>query len=446
MKGRGGFAGWLALVTLAGFGLRVAYVLVFRADHVPYGGDALYFNKLANILAQGGGFNAPAGLLGKHSVPLAEHPPVYASWLAIASWFGDGHQLGQTAQMLWSCVLGAGTIALCGLAGREIAGARCGLVAAVLAAVYPNIWVHDGMLLSETAAIFAVSLVLFLAYRYWHRPGIGRVVAVGLACGFAALTRAELMIAMVFVVAPLVLFIRDVPLSRRFLQLVIGGAAALLVVGPWVGFNLSRFREPVYISIGYGGTISAANCDAVYYGGNIGWKNYNCGYARAAKVIKPEMDPSEAEHALQEETMKYIRSHQSRIPVVVAARLGRVLGIFHPTTDITFDRAIMHREKVVAWSTLISWYVLVPIAIAGAVILRRRRVPILPLLAFPVIVLIAVAITFAQLRYRAPAEPAVVLLASVAIAWVIERRRADPSEPETPPPAVSPEPEPVPQA
>ncbi len=424
MKGRGSFIGWLALITLAGFGLRVTYVLVFRADHVPYGGDALYFNKLANILAQGGGFNAPAGLLAKHSVPLAEHPPVYATWLAIASWFGDGHQLGQTAQMLWSCVLGAGTIALCGLAGREIAGARCGLVAAVLAAIYPNIWVHDGMLLSETAAIFAVSLVLFLAYRYWHKPGIGRVVALGLACGFATLTRAELMLAVVFVVAPLVLFVRDVPISRRLLQLVIGGAAALVVVAPWVGYNLSRFREPVYISIGYGGTISAANCDAVYYGGNIGWKNYGCGYERAAKVIKPDMDPSQAEHALQGEAMKYIRSHQSQVPTVVAARLARILGIFHPTTDIKFDKLVMGREGFVAWSTLFSWYLLAPLAIAGAVILRRRQVPIIALLAFPVIVLIAVAITFAQLRYRAPAEPAIVLLASVTIAAVIGRFRS----------------------
>jgi len=272
---------------------------------------------------------------------------------------------------------------------------------------------------------------------------MGRVLAVGLACGFAALTRAELILAIGFVVLPLVLLVRDIPWSRRLLQLAAAGLAALFVIGPWVGYNLSRFRDPVYISIGYGGTIAAANCDTVYYGGNIGWKSYGCGYQRAAKVITPDMDPSQAEHALQEETMKYIRAHTSRVPIVVAARLGRIIGVFHPTTDIKFDETVMHREPIVAWSTLISWYMLVPIAFAGAVILRRRRVPVMPLLAFPVIVLISVAITFAQLRYRAPAEPAVVLLAAVAIAWFIDRRRPEPAETRGES-AVDPDPAPLP--
>jgi 4-amino-4-deoxy-L-arabinose transferase-like glycosyltransferase len=434
MTRRLGFAGWLALITLGGFGLRVGYVLVFRADHVPFGGDAVYFDKLADLLAQGWAFNAPPGLVTERSLPLAEHPPIYPMWLAIASWFGSGHEVGQTAHMLWSCVMGAGTIVLCGLAGREIAGRRCGLIAAALAAVYPNIWVHDGMLLSETAAIFVASLVVYLAYRYWHDRSYLRVGLLGLACGIAALTRAELVLAVAFVVAPLALLARDVAWSRRILQFVVGGLAALVVITPWVAYNMSRFRDPVYISIGYGGTIAAANCDDTYYGGNIGWKNYGCGYERAAKVMKPEMDPSEGENALQEEAMRYIRSHSSRLPVVVAARLARIVGVLHPTTDIRFDRFVMQREAVVAWSTLITWYLLVPFAVAGAVILRRRRVPIAPLLAFPAIVLIAVAITFAQLRYRAPAEPAVVLLASVTFARLFRKRPGvDPTIPDSDP-------------
>jgi hypothetical protein len=89
-----------------------------------------------------------------------------------------------------------------------------------------------------------------------------------------------------------------------------------------------------------------------------------------------------------------------------------------------FDTFIMHRNKVVAWSTLISFYLMAPLAVAGAVILRRRRVPILPLVAFPVIVLISVITTFAQLRYRAPAEPAIVLLAAVSVLAIIRRFRA----------------------
>ena len=78
---------------------------------------------------------------------------------------------------------------------------------------------------------------------------------------------------------------------------------------------------------------------------------------------------------------------------------------------------------------LASWYVVAGLAVAGAVILRRRRqAPIFPLLALPAIVLATVAVTFAQTRYRAPAEPVVVVLAAVAIDAALPRHRTAPGD------------------
>ena len=48
------------------------------------------------------------------------------------------------------------------------------------------------------------------------------------------------------------------------------------------------------------------------------------------------------------------------------------------------------------------------------------------LLVVPAVVLMAVAAIFAQTRYRAPAEPAVVILAAVAIDAILPQRRAGP--------------------
>jgi len=45
---------------------------------------------------------------------------------------------------------------------------------------------------------------------------------------------------------------------------------------------------------------------------------------------------------------------------------------------------------------------------AGAVVMWRRRRPLLPLLVFPVIVVFAVAVQYGYTRYRAPAEVAIV--------------------------------------
>jgi hypothetical protein len=53
--------------------------------------------------------------------------------------------------MLWSSLLGTASIVFMGLTGREVAGGRAGLVAAALAAVYPNLWAFDGFILSRTS-------------------------------------------------------------------------------------------------------------------------------------------------------------------------------------------------------------------------------------------------------------------------------------------------------
>ena len=64
----------------------------------------------------------------------------------------------------------------------------------------------------------------------------------------------------------------------------------------------------------------------------------------------------------------------------LAARVGRLWGLFRPiqTVDLMRDEG---RERAVGIAGLIALYVTTAAGIAGAVILRRRRVPISPLVA-----------------------------------------------------------------
>jgi hypothetical protein len=75
-----------------------------------------------------------------------------------------------------------------------------------------------------------------------------------------------------------------------------------------------------------------------------------------------------------------------------------------------------------------QYYVLMPPAIAGFIVLRRRRVPIMPLIAPAIVVTIAAALTYGVLRYRITVEPSIVLAAAVSIdvVWtsMTNRRRA----------------------
>lgn len=432
LRRRWGFELTLAFLGLAGFALRIAYVLAFRRSVVPLGGDAYYYSAGADLIAGGRGFIQPLALTVGQVVQAADHPPLYELWLTIASVVDPGHETWQVTHMLWSCVLGAGSVVFCGLVGRRVAGPRCGLVAATVAAVYPNMWLHDGALLSEAMSIFMVSVTLWAAYRFWDAPSVGRAAVVGLCTGLAALSRSELILLLPLLLVPLAVLAKGVPAGRKLGSLAAGGATALAALAPWVGYNLSRFDEPVYISTNFGSTMAAANCDSTYYGDLIGYKDYGCIHETflAAQARTPDwdrLDGSGQERPVRREVFGYIGDHAGRVPVVMAARVGRALKVYGVSQEIDYDDKIHDQDRWVVYAGLASWYVVAGLAVAGAVVLRRRReVPVFPLLVVPAVVLMAVAITFAQTRYRAPTEPAVVILAAVAIDAVMPRRRAGP--------------------
>jgi 4-amino-4-deoxy-L-arabinose transferase-like glycosyltransferase len=417
---------------MAGFALRVGYVLAFRRSVVPLAGDSYYYSAGADLIAAGRGFIEPLAASVGHIEQAADHPPLYELWLTIASVVDPGHEAWQVTHMLWSCVLGAGSVVFCGLVGRRVAGPRCGLVAAALAAVYPNMWLHDGALLSETMSIFMVSVTLWAAYRFWDVPTGRRAALLGVCTGLAALSRPELILLLPLLLVPLAVLAKAVPVGRKLCWLAVGGVTALATLAPWVAFNLSRFDEPVYISTNFGSAMAAANCESTYYGELIGYKDYGCADEtfQAAAARTPDwdqLDGSERERQVRREVFRYMDDHAGRVPVVMAARVGRALKVYGVGQEIEYDDLIHSQDRWVVYAGLASWYVVAGLAVAGAVVLRRRReVPVFPLLVVPAVVLMAVAAIFAQTRYRAPAEPALVILAAVAIDAMMPRRRAGP--------------------
>jgi hypothetical protein len=68
-----------------------------------------------------------------------------------------------------------------------------------------------------------------------------------------------------------------------------------------------------------------------------------------------------------------------------------------------------------------AYWVLVPAAVVGVIILRRRPAPLLPLLALAATVSIGAAVTFGFTRFRAAAEVSIVLLAAVAVATLLRQ-------------------------
>src|SRR5437660_1119 len=105
-----------------------------------------------------------------------------------------------------------------------------------IAAVYPNLWVNDGLVMSETLAALMVTLALLYAYRMARAPTPRRAFLLGLFCGLAAMARAELLLLVPLLAVPAALVARSVVPAVRWRSAGAAVVAAAIVVVPWVAY------------------------------------------------------------------------------------------------------------------------------------------------------------------------------------------------------------------
>ncbi|MGH9115253.1 MAG: glycosyltransferase family 39 protein [Acidimicrobiales bacterium] len=397
-------------------GLAVRLAAVLAGSHLPAPGDAFEYLGQANLLADGKGWIEPFVYAATgHQVQTAKLPPLYTLTLSLCSLAGFK---GFLAHRIWSAVMGTSAVALAAVVGRDIAGRGAGALAAFGIAVYPNVWMADALGMSETLSPVVVLIVLWAAYRMWRRPTAGRAAVLGVAVGFAALARDELVLLAVFVLLPLALGRPGRPLSQRARLLGAGALAVALVIGPWIAFNTVRFSRPVLISDRFGVALASANCDESWHGPQPGYWNMTCAEAAVAGVHGGE--PAQDAAALRR-ALSYVDAHLSGLPGVEYERLGRTFGFYRPLGQVRLDSSVGGEPLSWAFVGLGMYYCLAALAIPGAWVLRRRRVPIFPLVAVGADVVVAVLVTYGQTRFRASLEPVLVLLASVAVAEVVSR-------------------------
>lgn len=390
---------------------RILYILLAKRSTDTCGselcGDALYYSGQAFSLAAGAFFEDPA----RPGMPAADHPPVTALLLTPVTWiFGS-----VLAQRIFMAVLGGLVVFAVGMFAKKVGGPAVGLLAACMAAIYPNFWSNDVLVMSETPATLATVAVLAVALLVREDPSPRKAALAGAAVGLATLTRAELALFGPLLLAPLILTRGE--RKRRILTLVLAGGAASAMLAPWVAFNLARFEEPVLVSTNDGLTLAGSYCKDVFYGGSLGLWRLDCAEPR------PPGDQSEVSAEYRRRALEFLRDHELRLPVVAAVRVLRTWSLWAPDQMVWYNQG-EGREAWVSWVGLGLYYLLLPLAVVGGVLIHRRGGPTGVLLA-PVLVTTLVSAAFYGLvRFRVPAEVSIVTLASVAVVGVLDRTRA----------------------
>ncbi len=402
---------WRILVGLAvvvGLAIRIGSVVT--RPHLLPGGDPAEYLGQANLLVEGKGWIEPL-VYAKTGVAqqTAKLPPLYTMLLALCSLAGFKSFF---AHRIWSAILSAVGVWIGAVLGRDIAGRKVGVVAAFGIALYPNIWMPAGLGMSETISPIMVMIVLWASYRMWRSPTVGRAVVVGLSIGFAALARDELAVFGVLILLPMAIGRAGRPWGRRLRLFGAGLAASLLVVMPWVTFNMVSFQHPVLITDRLGVTLASANCNASWNGPFAGYWSMPCAFQSVAGVHGDESadDPVATARALD-----YIGAHIGGLPKVEYERLGRTFGFYQVSQQMSLDIHVEGRPHLWAWVGLWSYYGLAALAPFGMWILKRKGLPLYPLWAVLIDVVLVCLIAYGQTRFRATLEPVLVLLASVTV-------------------------------
>lgn len=424
----------LGLLVLVGFVIRID-ALRNTAPAVPMLGDARAYHLLAQNLADGEGYIRPYEFDREQlRIKTAEYPPGLPVTLAVATRFGAS---SETSQRVLLCGVGALTVGLAGLIGRRLGGDGVGYLAALLAAVHPGLWNADVSLMAEPLASFMGAALVLGALAAVDRPSRLRWVALGVVAGLGCFVRSEfllmgpaLMAAVAWRTRPSADDGSGAWWALRRLALGIGVLVAVLV--PWTVRNYLAFDTVVPLSNNSGSVAQGANCDAAYRGlykglwvTNVRLGGNDTDESRAGCFAGFEIAtypgttgaPNEAEAAaeLRSEGTAYLLDHKREVPGVMAARLGRTVGLYQFTQQRNFAFAEGRNPLWDGRGTRL-FQLLSLVAVAGLVISQVRKTRTWErwlLVVPPLSVLVVVALTYGNPRFRAAAEPAVVVLAAL---------------------------------
>ena len=412
-----GFWAWLGLVTgIAGLAARL-----HRARHpsAELGRPGVPPSRERHRRGRGFVHPFPAIFRGHaREVPTALHPPLFPLLLAAVS---KVLASSVDAHRVVSAVVGSATVFAMGLLGRRLLGDIEGLAVASLVAVYPNVWILDGLVMSET--LFG----LVIAPSCSWLPTRGEIVVVrSRPVGSAR-------------------WLVSRALPRRGHPLVAAHARAADLLRSTISWRRRMaalaLATVVVLACRHRGrctTFPASNTRfssrrrrwlaarphqlrfATYHGDRVAYWYEGC-----HTTLRPTgyWDESVFRDRGSHEASAYVRRHLGELPRVLALRVARQWELFRPLQNARLATAYDndHRSLGSAVLGLAAYYALVPIGVWGLVVMRRRGIALWPLVSLLVVVTATAALSYGTVRFRLPAELALIVASGAVITQVIAR-------------------------
>lgn len=416
----------VVLVAIVGVAAVLRVVWGMQAEEPRELRDPVFYLLLADNLAAGDGYTFGDG---PSQGVTAYYPPGYPMFLGGLVWLvgllpGDvaTFDLAVTANVVLSTVLVLLVFAL----GRRMAGATVGLTAAGIAALWPNLVFHSGVVLTETLFLVvftALFLVALATPSVAHRPGWWRVATVGGLLGLSLLIRPVSL-----VIAPLFLVLWWTDGVRRAAQRTgLALATTALVLVPWSVVSTARMGSPVLLSLNMGDNLCIGNHPGA--AGGYTWPAY-CSQG-LDQGERPEIEIRRQSETL-ERALRFMREEPGTVLGLVPDRARYTLRDDHDGAWVASDWGARPLFSELTAGLLedtadVYYYMVAAGSLAGVAVLvasRRRLVEPRRWLFFVLtapVQLISPLVTFGEPRFKMPMYPVLAVTAGVALVAAARR-------------------------
>ncbi len=384
------FRGRLLALTLAGLTVRLLWVALEPATS-PVADETMWASWGSQILP------SPEVRFSPRRLPFIFHPPLYVYFVGVPFAIFGTLEAVKYAQ----CVAGVLLVPALGLVGRRAFGERAGLVAAGIAAFYPELVWFASHFWAETVFTVLLWWAIERLLAADGDEGAKAALASGLLWGLAVLTRETVLYFLPL--AALWLAWRRAGGTRRAAVLL---ATAAVVVLPWTLRNWLVFDAFVPVS-----TSGALNL----WQGNTRltreqvYEEYWAVHGRIAKYEHARRRAVEA--ILERQPLWIFEKLRDEMPAFWAAHGQPIVHLERGAYGV-----VARPLALLAVAIVLSPYLAVLVLfVAGVAVLPRRRAVVL-LLGFLVFYVLLHVVAHGYPRYRLPAMPAVFLVA--AHGWV----------------------------
>lgn len=421
------------LVYCLALSVRLVYNLTAAAGYRPIFDAALYDAIARNLI------NRHCYCIYGANVSVSRAPLWPGIIAVIYTVFGQDNLYAR----LFLCLLGAGTCVIVYRFARDLFGARTGLLAGMIAAIYTGLFLYDGWLYTEALYTFCVTGFTYALYRLqkstlsraersaevgiplWRRLWQGILahrweVVCGLLIGAATLTRPNglVLLGIVALWAVIVIWAHRRPLRETLRSVVLITVLAVAFVAPWTARNYFVAHAFIPVETGLGEVLLGAYNDSVTGSkpGPLGnWAPSQGALNHDNVRYTPAMDHEDTFRALS-----WMAAHPAYVPYLWVLHLGQMWIPYSPSAGLPIEE-FRHRVSSQALWTLIN-VESIPIFLLAATGLlltwRRRKVELAPVYLVIGSTVLLNVLLYSLIRFRAPIEPLLVILAAACLTMI----------------------------